>query len=100
MIDRRTKNAEIFRDTEQRYTTDQALVQAVRQATEAQVFFAEKSAVDVPAPSKTEKAKVIVLQSASHSSESPVQQRLHLHAQCVRVQVLSHVCCLPFIIAV
>ena len=24
MIDRRTKNAEIFRDTERRYTTDQA----------------------------------------------------------------------------
>ena len=35
MIDRRTKNAEIFRDTERRYTTDQALVQAVRQSTEA-----------------------------------------------------------------
>ena len=60
MIDRRTKNAEIFRDTERRYTTDQALVQAVRQSTETQVFIAEKSAVVVPAPSKTEKAKVIV----------------------------------------
>ena len=60
MIDRRTKNAEIFRDTERRYTTDQALVQAVRQSTEAQVFIAEKSTVVVPAPSKAEKAKVIV----------------------------------------
>ena len=38
MIDRRTKNAEIFRDTERRYTTDQALVQAVRESTEAQVI--------------------------------------------------------------
>ena len=60
MIDRRTKNAEIFRDAERRYTTDQALVQGVRQSIEAQVFIAEKSTVDVPAPSKTEKAKVIV----------------------------------------
>ena len=60
MIDRRTKNAEIFRDTELRYTTDQALVQAVRQSTEAQLFISEKSTADVPAPSKTEKAKAIV----------------------------------------
>ena len=60
MIDRRTKNAEIFRDTERRYTTDQALVQAVRKSTEMQVFIAEKTTVDVPASSKTEKAKVIV----------------------------------------
>ena len=60
MIDRRTKNAEIFRDTERRYTTDQALVQVIRKSTESQVFIAEKSTVDLPAPSKTEKAKVIV----------------------------------------
>ena len=50
MIDRRTKNAEIFRDTERRYTTDQALVQAVRKSTEAQVFISEKTTVSAPAP--------------------------------------------------
>ena len=60
MIDRRTKNAEIFRDTERRYTTDQALVQAVRESTEAQVFIAEKTTVGVPALRKNQKAKVIV----------------------------------------
>ena len=60
MIDRRTKNEEIFRDTERRYTIDQALVQAVRQSTEAQMFIAEKATVSVPAPSNNEKAKVIV----------------------------------------
>ena len=60
MIDRRTKNAEIFRDTERRYTTDQALVEAVRQSIESQAFITEKLIVDMPAPSKTEKAKVIV----------------------------------------
>ena len=36
MIDRRIKNAEIFRDTERQYTTDQALAQAVQKSTEAQ----------------------------------------------------------------
>ena len=71
MIDRRTKNAEIFRDTERWYTTDQSLVQAVRQSIESQVFIAEKSTVVVPAPSKAEKAKVIVsgkrsLEAAEH----------------------------------
>ena len=60
MIDRRTKNAEIFRDTEQRYTTDQVLIQTVRQSIEAQAFIAEKSVIDVLVSSKTEKAKVIV----------------------------------------
>ena len=60
MFDRKTKNAEIFRDTERRYTTDQALVQAIRESTQAQVFISKKTAVSVPAPNKTEKAKVIV----------------------------------------
>lgn len=36
------------------------LIQTVRQSIEAQVFIAEKSVIDVPVPSKTEKAKVIV----------------------------------------
>ena len=38
MIDRRTKNAEIFRVTERRYTSDPTLTQAVQKSTEAQVF--------------------------------------------------------------
>ena len=75
MIDRRTKNAEIFRDTERRYTTDQALVQAVRKSTESQVFIAEKSTVDVPAPSKTEKAKVIVSGNILESWQSGRMRR-------------------------
>ena len=75
MIDRRTKNAEIFRDTERRYTTDQALVQAVRQSIESQVFISEKSAVAVPASSKTEKAKVIVSGKCSlEAAESYARQ--------------------------
>lgn len=60
MIDRRTKNAEIFRDTERRYTSDPALMQAVQKSTEAQVFISQRESVIVPSPHKAEKAKVIV----------------------------------------
>ena len=60
MIDRRTKNAEIFRDTERRYTSDPTLMQAVQKSTEAQVFIAEHESVIVPSPHKAGKATVIV----------------------------------------
>ena len=60
MIDRRTKNAEIFRDTERRYTSDPALMRAVQQSTNNQVFIAETEKVVVPSAYKTENAKVIV----------------------------------------
>ena len=60
MIDRRTKNAEIFRDTERRYVSDPTLIQAVRKSTEAQVFIAEKDSVNIPVPHKSTDAKVIV----------------------------------------
>lgn len=60
MIDRRTKNAEIFRDTERRYVSDPTLMQAVQQSTDNQVFIAESENVIVSSAYKTEKAKVIV----------------------------------------
>ena len=60
MIDKRTKNAEIFRDTERRYTSDPALMSAVQQSTNNQVFIAEAENVAVPSAYKTENAKVIV----------------------------------------
>ena len=60
MIDKRTKNAEIFRDTERRYTSDQTLIQAVQQSTNNQVFIAESENVVVSSAYKTEKAKVVV----------------------------------------
>ncbi len=83
MIDRRTKNAEIFRDTERRYTSVQALLQAVRQSIESQVFISEKSTVDVPAPSKTEKAKVIV------SGKRSLEAAESYAKQCKKVCVLN-----------
>ena len=60
MIDRRTKNVEIFRDTERQYVSDPTLIQAVRESSEAQVFIAEKDSVDIPVPHKSTDAKVIV----------------------------------------
>lgn len=60
MIDRRTKNAEIFRDTERRYTSDPALMQTVQQSTKKQVFIAESKNVIVPSVYKSQKAEVIV----------------------------------------
>jgi hypothetical protein len=60
MIDRRTKNAEIFRDTERRYMSDPALMSAVQQSTNNQVFIAESENITVPSAYKTEKAKVVV----------------------------------------
>ena len=68
MIDRRTKNAEIFRDTERRYTSDPALMSAVQQSTNNQVFLAESEKIAVPSAYKTEKAEVIV--SAKRSLEA------------------------------
>ena len=60
MIDRRTKNAEIFRDTERRYTSDPILTSAVQQSTQNQVFIAESENKTVSSAYKTETAKVIV----------------------------------------
>ncbi len=60
MIDRRTKNAEIFRDTERRYKSDAQLIKAVRESTAKQVFIGENETVSVPAPSKIEKAHIVV----------------------------------------
>ena len=60
MIDRRTKNAEIFRDTERRYTSDSTLMSIVQQSTQAQAFIAETDNIVIPSADKSEKAKVIV----------------------------------------
>lgn len=60
MIDRKTKNAEIFRDTERLYTSDQTLMQAVQQSTKTQVFIAETENIIVPSAYKTDKAKVVI----------------------------------------
>lgn len=60
MPDRRTQNAEIFRDTERRYKSDPTLIRAVQDSTKSQVFIAESATVNTPSPHKPEKAKVVV----------------------------------------
>lgn len=75
MIDRRTKNAEIFRDTERRYTSDQTLMQVIQQSIKRQAFVAESKSVIVPSVYKTEKAKVIVSEKRSlEAAESYAKQ--------------------------
>ena len=65
MIDRRTKNVEIFRDTERRYTSDPILMSAVQQSTNNQVFIAESKNAIVPSAYKSQKAEVIVSEKRS-----------------------------------
>ena len=60
MMDRRTKNAEIFRDTEHRYKSDSELIAIVEESTQKQVFISEKSTINITAQPKTDKAKVVV----------------------------------------
>lgn len=60
MIDRRTKNAEIFRDAEHRYKSDSELIDIVQESTQKQVFIPEKSPVNITEQPKTNKAKVVV----------------------------------------
>lgn len=60
MIDRRTKNAEIFRDTEHRCKSDSKLFAIVQESTENQVFIPEKLTVNITAQHKPDKAKVVV----------------------------------------
>lgn len=60
MIDRRTKNAEIFCDTEHRYKSDLELIATIQESTQNQVFIAEKSTVNVTAQPNSNKAKIVV----------------------------------------
>lgn len=60
MSDRRTRNAEIFRDTEKQYKTEATLRSAVQNSIKNQTFIAEKSHVDVVASTANKKATVVV----------------------------------------
>lgn len=60
MIDRRLKNAEIFRDTEHYYKTDKALTDTVKASTKAQIFIPESGTVTLLPSENKEKANVLV----------------------------------------
>ena len=75
MIDRRAKNAEIFRDTEHRYNSDSELIEIVQETTQKQVFIAEKSTVNVTTQPKTDKAMIVVSNKRSlEAAEAYVKQ--------------------------
>lgn len=60
MIDIRTRNAEIFHDTEHRYKSASELIAIVQESTQNQVFIPEKSAVNFTEQTKTDKAKIVI----------------------------------------
>lgn len=60
MSDRRTRNAEIFRDTEKQYKTEATLRSAVQNSIKNQTFITEKSPVDVVGSTANKKATVVV----------------------------------------
>ena len=71
MIDRRTKNAEIFKDTERRYLNDSYLKSTITASVAAQTFIAEKETIVVPVAQTQKKAKVIVSGKRSLEAAEP-----------------------------
>lgn len=65
------KNAEIFRDTVSRYKSDKELASAVELSKANQSLILESDSVTVPAPSRKEKAKVIVSAKRSLQAAQP-----------------------------
>lgn len=60
MIDRRTKNAEIFRDTEHKYKSDSELIAVIQESTKKQTFISEKATVNISVEPKAKKARIVV----------------------------------------
>ena len=71
MIDRRTRNAEIFQDTERRYRTDSTLAAVVNASIAAQTFIAEKESVDITVAQAANKAKIVVSGKRSLEAAEP-----------------------------
>lgn len=75
MNDRRTKNAEVFRDTEHRYSTDNDLIITVETSIRKQKFLPEGTNITVPARLNTKKAEVVVSSKRSlEASETYAKQ--------------------------
>lgn len=71
MIDRRTKNAQIFSDTEKRYKTEPTLMVAVNSSIQAQCFIAESTRIEIPVAQTQKQAKVIVSGKRSLEAAEP-----------------------------
>lgn len=65
MIDKREKNAEIFRNTEQLYKSDKALISSIKASKARQKFTAEGEIVNIPENSSSENTKVTVSEKRS-----------------------------------
>ena len=83
MIDRRTKNAEIFRDTENQYKTNPLLKQSIQASIDQQKFISEKDVVGSAPKSEGKKAKVVV------SGKRSLEAAEHYAKQGKRVCVLN-----------
>ncbi len=70
-MDRRTKNAEIFCDTERRYKTDPTLITVVKASIGAQTFIAENESVSTPVAQTEKKAKIVVSGKRSLEAAEP-----------------------------
>lgn len=75
MIDRRTKNAEIFRDTERRYKSEPMLLSVVSASLKKQVFISENAVVGIPPVVGAKKAKVIVSGKRSLEAAEPYSKK-------------------------
>ena len=71
MIDRKTKNAQIFSDTEKRYKTEPTLMGMVSASIQAQCFVAESTKVDIPVAQTPNKAKIVVSGKRSLEAAEP-----------------------------
>lgn len=75
MIDRKAKNAEIFRDTERRYKTEPSLIEAVKKSKASQQFIAAGDSISIPDNNRAGQAKVIVSEKRSlEAAESYARQ--------------------------
>ena len=70
MIDRRTKNAEIFRDTEHKYKSDFELIAVIQESTKNQTFISEKATVNISVKPKAQKARIVVSSKRKRSFDS------------------------------
>ena len=64
-MERKEKNAKIFQETEELYTTDPMLKRSIRQSIEGQLFISDEATINIPKSQKAKKANIIVSKKRS-----------------------------------
>ena len=64
-MERKEKNAKIFQETQERYTTDQILKRSISQSILGQLFISEETTIDIPKSNNAKNAKIIVSKKRS-----------------------------------